>query len=62
MCILGFAAKCRISWHVRSEFLELREAQDIKDDPLVVSLSGEGLLPKRTVFSPLKTKIDTQYI
>jgi hypothetical protein len=31
-------AKCRISWHIRTEFLELREAQDIKDDLLVVFL------------------------
>lgn len=34
----NLAAKCRISWHIRTEFLELREAQDIKDDLLVVFL------------------------
>jgi len=31
-------AKCRIRWHIRTEFLELREAQDIKDNLLVVIL------------------------
>lgn len=58
----NLAAKCRISWHVRTEFLELCEVHDIKDDLLVCSLSGEGLLPKRTAFRPLKTKTDMQYI
>jgi len=34
----NLAVKCRISWHVRTEFLELREAQVIKDDLVVVFL------------------------
>ena len=34
----NLAAKCRISWHIRTEFLEFREVQDIKDDLLVVLL------------------------
>jgi hypothetical protein len=34
----NLAAKCRIIWHVGTEFFDLCEAQDIKDDLLVVFL------------------------